>query len=384
MTTITKRLKDRSGRIVLPQTNAVLVLETNGNVQEAINSLKNDVAYLQSRFKGSYETLNDLEVAHPTGENGDWAIVDEVGENAKKYIWDNTDTKWVLTGITSGVETVNGKSGIVNLLGSDISSTLDVETEPSTKTLTKWLQLLKDDLNNLDASTIQATINGETRTVQDFLEAFNNSSIETIIDLKNETNFEPYLESGKRKIIYIPADSDAFGVKTVYAFGLSYMIEETSNNPLDNKGYTPYKYSWYLYQSGLGYAIKETGDRYGFSNSDDVKLEVDINGYEHRLKISLSDTFLARINGITPKETPLTLLSADWVENELTFSLIGTDLEDLENQKYTLDYVIENREDFINAGIYIKSATLNQIVFACDETPTTDISIRIIYQKGGN
>ena len=56
---------------------------------------KSKLAGLANYFKGSYTTLVALEAAHPTGQPGWEALVDEVGGIALKYIWDDTDSTWV-------------------------------------------------------------------------------------------------------------------------------------------------------------------------------------------------------------------------------------------------------------------------------------------------
>jgi hypothetical protein len=86
-----------------------------------------------------------------------------------------------------------------------------------------------------------------------------------------------------------------------------------------------------------------------------------------------------------PKPTPaITLLSANWVVKDYTLDLTGTVLEGLDNQLYDITSpVIQNMIDY---GLYIKSATLNEIVISCQsDAPTTDIDINILYQtEGGN
>lgn len=57
-------------------------------------------------WKGEYNTLLELQTAHPTATAGSYAFVDGgVGTDVQKYIWDTSDTKWVVSGSTTGSET---------------------------------------------------------------------------------------------------------------------------------------------------------------------------------------------------------------------------------------------------------------------------------------
>lgn len=52
-------------------------------------------------FKGVYADETALNTAHPTAEEGDYAFVDTGSVDAALYIWDDTDTVWVQSGITT-------------------------------------------------------------------------------------------------------------------------------------------------------------------------------------------------------------------------------------------------------------------------------------------
>lgn len=58
-----------------------------------------------SKFKGEYTMLEELETAWPTADAGSYAFVDAgVGSDTQKYIWDSSDSKWIISGST-GEET---------------------------------------------------------------------------------------------------------------------------------------------------------------------------------------------------------------------------------------------------------------------------------------
>lgn len=64
---------------------------------------KSKLASLESsKFVGQFVSLQALNTAHPTAPIGSYAFVDGgVGEDAVKYIWDSSDSKWVYMAPTS-------------------------------------------------------------------------------------------------------------------------------------------------------------------------------------------------------------------------------------------------------------------------------------------
>ena len=65
-----------------------------------------------SHNKGWYATKNALESAHPTGTNGDWAIV---GATDSVWVWDGDSSKWVDSDQKGQVTSVNGQTGAVTI-----------------------------------------------------------------------------------------------------------------------------------------------------------------------------------------------------------------------------------------------------------------------------
>ncbi|MBR8535378.1 hypothetical protein KDU71_07385 [Carboxylicivirga sediminis] len=82
-----------------PLTNAEVkaAYEANSNTNAFTDAEKSKLAGLEGpKWKGSFTTLAALEAAHPTGEAGWEADVDGgVGSDVVRYIWDDTDAKWV-------------------------------------------------------------------------------------------------------------------------------------------------------------------------------------------------------------------------------------------------------------------------------------------------
>jgi hypothetical protein len=62
-----------------------------------------------NHFKGSYPSLTALETAHPTASDGDYAYVGTEGTPAVMYLWDVTDSEWVLGGSPAGETPASAK-----------------------------------------------------------------------------------------------------------------------------------------------------------------------------------------------------------------------------------------------------------------------------------
>lgn len=74
---------------------------------------------------GYYETVLDLQTAHPTGVAGDFALV---GATDTFWIWDTTTSAWVDSHKTDAVTSVNGETGAVSL---DINDVAPSQTDKS-------------------------------------------------------------------------------------------------------------------------------------------------------------------------------------------------------------------------------------------------------------
>lgn len=94
-------------------TNAVSVHQVK-LLNDALANKLDSSAYVQ-HYRGKYTSLVALETAIPTGDDGDYAIVDSgVGNDAVYYIWDAEDG-WVSGGTTTASTTDTVTEGSSNL-----------------------------------------------------------------------------------------------------------------------------------------------------------------------------------------------------------------------------------------------------------------------------
>lgn len=91
-------------------------IESVATAVDDLEDLVNDVITLNKGIFPSYEALIDT---YPIGNPGEYAIVDPVGEDAQKYIWDATEGSWV-TGGQGNVLSVNGQTGVVVIGKTDV------------------------------------------------------------------------------------------------------------------------------------------------------------------------------------------------------------------------------------------------------------------------
>lgn len=73
---------------------------------------------------GWYATQSALETAHPTAEDGDWAIV---GSTDTVWVWDSDTNAWKDTDQKGQVTSVNGQTGVVVLTASEVGAATTVQ-----------------------------------------------------------------------------------------------------------------------------------------------------------------------------------------------------------------------------------------------------------------
>lgn len=76
---------------------------------------------------GWYATPTALRTAHPTANDGDWAIV---GSTDTVWVWDSDSSDWKDSMGTALVESVNGKAGVVVLDAHDVGAIPQLTTMP--------------------------------------------------------------------------------------------------------------------------------------------------------------------------------------------------------------------------------------------------------------
>jgi hypothetical protein len=78
-------------------------------------ALKLDSSSYNDRYKGKYTSLVNLQTAHPTSNDGDYAVVDTgIGANAIEYIWDSNEG-WVQGNSVGATTTDTLPEGATNL-----------------------------------------------------------------------------------------------------------------------------------------------------------------------------------------------------------------------------------------------------------------------------
>lgn len=76
-------------------------------------------------FRGTFPSLAALQLAVPVGNSGNFAYVDAgVGSDVEQYIWDETDSEWILSAGVGGITSVNGNVGPIVVLDADDISDL--------------------------------------------------------------------------------------------------------------------------------------------------------------------------------------------------------------------------------------------------------------------
>lgn len=182
-------------------------------LNDALATKLDTSAYVQ-HYRGKYASLIALQTAIPTGNDGDYAVIDTgIANNATFYIWDAQDG-WVSGGNVSGTTTDDIIEGSINLYYSDtlvraalltglslVSGTIISSSDNVLSSLGKLQKqitdtntLLTNYLTTADASTTYATIANQRYTfVSDASATYTvpasavTENGRTIIDLSNSS-----------------------------------------------------------------------------------------------------------------------------------------------------------------------------------------------------
>lgn len=147
------KLYDVDENVIQPETTAVNVSTTTSNVQDELNTINEKIRHV-SKFKGVYKTEEQLYTAYPNGVQYEDGIYVILTSTDTVWIYDNDTLQWVNSGSSIGsVVSVNSQlpdnTGNILITGSDINSTVGLNGEATTKSVTQHLQ----DLYNSNKTT---------------------------------------------------------------------------------------------------------------------------------------------------------------------------------------------------------------------------------------
>lgn len=146
-------LKDNNVYRIITQYNVGSPITWNASNAESI--LESSPEY----FKGVYADETALTAAHPTAEPGDYALVDVGSSEAELWIWDDTDTEWVASGVTT----------IVSPWDNTTAGTVERSTTAEAQNIVTRTAAGSSDSSNSDART--PSEKGIVETLLSFLAA---------------------------------------------------------------------------------------------------------------------------------------------------------------------------------------------------------------------
>lgn len=312
---------------------------------------------------GWYATQSALETAHPTAEDGDWAIV---GSTDTVWVWDSDTNAWKDTDQKGQVESVNGQTGTVVLTASDVGAATtaqgakadtavqpgDLATVATTGSYT--------DLTN--APTIPAAqVNSDWNSTSGVSEILNKPTLATV------ATTGAYSDLSGAPTIPAPTQVSTLPTASVDELGNIYQFIGTTDANYTN-GYfyecvsdgqaTP-TYSWTqkAVQPSSGGLPSQTGQSGKFLTTDGTDA-------------SWSD--------ITKVNTTITLAAADWSSNTQTVTVNGV-------ASTSVVFVAPDpadTTDYVSAGILCTSQATNSLTFTATTTPTTDIDVNVVCLQG--
>lgn len=151
---------DSAAEAEASKVEAEKVLENTRNIEDAIRllaeqaqhfaDLAQQYAELASTIafgqKGYFETPEALKAAHPTGEDGWWAVVGKVGSDTRDsiWLWDSDTTQWIDSGRGTDLTNYPQWAQLGNKLLVPCTCTYNAETNVFSLTRRDVNQLLQD------------------------------------------------------------------------------------------------------------------------------------------------------------------------------------------------------------------------------------------------
>ncbi len=143
---------------------------TTVTLADAKIELKGDKGDTGNNFTilGSYDTLIDLETAHPTGEVGDAWAVGLVGEQ-DIYLWDTNLLEWVDIGSLSPVEDISELTDTTDILGNRTYTEKNFVTD---------LESLTDSVDALDIAIGNIELTADNVSIDDVGDYYTSTDVE--------------------------------------------------------------------------------------------------------------------------------------------------------------------------------------------------------------
>lgn len=312
------------GEITYPDNpNSTKVTVTVDGVKRKAVAVATIVGGGDSHNKGYFATQEALEEAYPTGEAGDYAIVESTDT---VWIWDSDNSAWVDSDQKGQVTSVNGQTGDVVL------DLLPSQTGNSGKFLTT---------DGTDASwSDKPLVNRATGPQSDLIIAPGAT-----------------VDSNDHGIVICSGSGAVISGYNSIAIGSS---ARTGNNATCLNAF-----------SATGTSAIQIGGGVGASNSDANTFKVgNANG---NFEIMSADGTIPT-GRLTKVNTTGTLAVADWSSNTQTISVTGVTAT-------SVVFVSPDplsASDYASAGILCSAQNAGTLTFTCDTTPTNAITVNIV------
>jgi len=266
---------------------------------------------------GWYATQSALETAHPTAEDGDWAIV---GSTDTVWVWDSDTNAWKDTDQKGQVESVNGQTGTVVLTASDVGAATTAQGAKADTAVQPG-----------DLATVATT------------GAYSDLSGAPTIPAPTQVSTLPTASVDELGNIY------QFIGTTDANYTNGYFYECVS----DGQATPTYSWTQKAVQPSSGGLPSQTGQSGKFLTTDGTD---------------------ASWSNLTKVNTTITLTAAGWSSNTQTVSVTGV-------SSSSVVFVApdpSDTTDYVAAGILCTSQATNSLTFTATTTPTNDIDVNIV------
>lgn len=323
---------------------------------------------------GWYADLTALQTAHPTGEDGDFAIL---GSTDTVWVWDSDTSAWKDTDTKGQVTSVNGQTGAVTLTIPDAVqySTMPTAsadnlgdivqftgTTDATYTNGYFYKCVSDGQEPATYSWTQVSVQPTPSGLPD--QTGNAGKFLTTDGTDASWSDKPLVNSG--------TGSQSIGILSTASGTFSVAVGKNAMANKDNAcAVGALSSATGITSLALGYgatATKQNAIQIG-NGSNSVADTVKIRSYE----IMSADGTVPTAR-LTKVNTTATLAAADWSSSTQTVTVSGVKADSV----VFVSPDPASASDYASAGILCTAQAADSLTFTCTQTPSNAITVNVI------
>lgn len=358
---------------------ATYIIDSSGQLADIITSIDN-LSKIANQYKGYYPTVDDLEAAVPTGENGDYALI---GADKSFYIWNATLLTWESTQAISDLSSYYTAEEIDNLLKTKQDNIVAQGEETSSDDYyyggRKTWQSLSAKVLGLVLTDINLTQNEKITATDSILSALGKlqAQIDNNIGGLSDVGAPTENTVGVLGQDYInSANGDKYhlvAIETAEDGSKKYIWEQYANKAELTNVVTVTNGAELILAALFGegpYEIEFTEDEVSTLQYDDVPTEDSTNLVNSGVVYTALST-----KSDKPVAFRTILLVDSWTNNQQTLS--DTRFSSSDDYGFFIGPISSDYDEYVGNNVRLFNMSNGSAIFKCDEVPSGNITLDI-------